>query len=36
MLKELLGVGLLLAACLVAGFMMRLPPPDDYEPRGLQ
>ena len=32
MLRELLGVGLLIAACLVAGYMMRLPPPNDDEP----
>lgn len=34
MLKMMLGLALLLAVCVAAGFMLRLPPPsDDDEPR---
>ena len=35
MLKMMLGLALLLAVCVAAGLMLRLPPPsDDDEPRG--
>jgi hypothetical protein len=34
MLKMMLGLALLLAVCVAAGLMLRLPPPlDDDEPR---